>query len=281
MRSVDDFKPKKDFLICFDSDGCVMNTMEIKHSLCFAPCMIHQWNLAHLSEEITERWKEINLYTITRGINRYRGLALALTEIDRKYGQIKGVDKLREWAESSPELSDRAIEKEIQRHPDQIIFQKAREWSREVNRAVDALPDEKKLPFPFSREALELAHMRADIAIVSAANPDAVVEEWETQGFLWYVDVIMSQRDGKKPICIKKLCDRGYEKSRVLMCGDSEGDLLAARDNGVYFYPILARREEESFRRFISEGMKKFFAGEYGGEYQERLIAEFDNNLGE
>lgn len=280
MKRIDQFKPKQEFLVCFDSDGCVMNTMEIKHSLCFAPCLIREWNLSHLSEEITSRWKEINLYTITRGINRYRGLALMLTEINRKYGNIKGVDRLNEWVNATDELSDRALEEEINPHPDEIIFQKALEWSRDVNRTIDSLPGEKKLPFPLSREALELSHRGADLAVVSAANREAIVEEWEMHGFLGYVDVILSQSDGKKAACLKRLSEMGYEKGRVLMCGDSEGDLMAARECGVYFYPILARREEESFQGFISEGLQRFFAGEFGGEYQDRLIFDFYKNLG-
>ena len=28
---------KKDYLLCIDSDGCVMDSMDIKHKNCFAP----------------------------------------------------------------------------------------------------------------------------------------------------------------------------------------------------------------------------------------------------
>ena len=45
MNSLEKFKKKKDFLICIDSDGCAMDTMDIKHIKCFGPCMINQWNL--------------------------------------------------------------------------------------------------------------------------------------------------------------------------------------------------------------------------------------------
>ncbi len=31
----DNFKKKHDLLICVDSDGCAMNTMDIKHFTCF------------------------------------------------------------------------------------------------------------------------------------------------------------------------------------------------------------------------------------------------------
>ena len=31
------FNKSKDFLICVDSDGCIMDTMDIKHFKCFGP----------------------------------------------------------------------------------------------------------------------------------------------------------------------------------------------------------------------------------------------------
>lgn len=31
------FAKTKDFLICIDSDGCAMDTMDIKHFRCFGP----------------------------------------------------------------------------------------------------------------------------------------------------------------------------------------------------------------------------------------------------
>ena len=51
----------------------------------------------------------INLYSATRGINRFKGLAMALREIDRQYMSIDGVDQLCAWAESAGELSNAAV----------------------------------------------------------------------------------------------------------------------------------------------------------------------------
>lgn len=34
------FHPSCDFLICIDSDGCAIDTMNIKHIRCFGPCFI-------------------------------------------------------------------------------------------------------------------------------------------------------------------------------------------------------------------------------------------------
>lgn len=83
----------KNFLICIDSDGCAVDSMEIKHRRCFGPCMIETWHLEKWQDEILNRWNEINLYTKTRGINRFLGLELMLTEINDSYTRIDGLEE--------------------------------------------------------------------------------------------------------------------------------------------------------------------------------------------
>ena len=67
----DSFTKKKEFLVCIDSDGCAMDTMNSKHFYCFGPCMIEEWDLLPWKDEVQRRWNEVNLYTMTRGINRF------------------------------------------------------------------------------------------------------------------------------------------------------------------------------------------------------------------
>ena len=281
MKSFSEYKKSKDFLVCVDSDGCAMDTMDIKHFNCFGPCMIEEWELSQWRDEILDRWNEINLYTITRGINRFKGLALALSEIDKKYCKIEGIDALVNWAEKANELSNSALKSIIAERPEEKIFAKALSWSIAVNEAITALPEESKLPFPMAREALEYAHSHADVAIVSSANLGAVLEEWEQHGLLNHVDVVMSQNDGSKSYCISQLIKKGYAENNVIMCGDAPGDLSAAEKNGVYFYPILVRSEKESWEEFISKGLQKLLDGSYGENYQDSKKREFYKNLGE
>lgn len=281
MKTFSEFERKRDFLVCVDSDGCAMDTMDVKHFRCFGPCIVEEWSLSEWSEEILRRWNEVNLYTITRGINRFKGLALALCEINEKYCRIDGAQELKAWTESAPELSNGALEELIGKGGCHHIFKKALSWSRSVNEAINRLPDDAKLPFPMVKEALELAHRYADVAIVSSANLGAVLEEWEMYGLLDHVDVVMSQNDGSKAYCIGKLLELGYINKKVVMCGDAPGDLSAAEKNGVYFYPILVRSEKASWEEFISEGMERLLDGSLGGEYQEKKINEFYKNLGE
>ena len=51
----DSFERKHDFLICVDSDGCAMDTMDIKHFRCFGPCMIEVWGLHAHEQELLAR----------------------------------------------------------------------------------------------------------------------------------------------------------------------------------------------------------------------------------
>lgn len=276
--TVENYKKKKDFLLCVDSDGCAMDTMDIKHFKCFGPCMVEEWELEEWKDAILTRWNEINLYTMTRGINRFKGLAMALKEIDAQYTKIEGIELLCKWVEESNELSNAAVSREIE-HCDNIVFKKTLSWSQKVNEAINQLPFEVKKPFEGVKEALEYAHQYVDIAIVSSANYEAVIEEWELYGLLDYVDIVMSQNVGSKAFCIQEMLKKGYDKDKVLMTGDAPGDFDAAKKNDVFYYPILVRKEKESWDEFVTTAISKLLNGEYSGAYQQQKIEEFLNNL--
>ncbi len=280
VGSVSDFEKRRDYLICVDSDGCAMDTMDIKHFRCFGPCMVREWALEKWEREILERWNEINLYTMTRGINRFKGLAMALAEINERYTAIKDIDILAGWVETSPELSNNALQKAIEEQPDCVSLRKALSWSKAVNESITALPDDCKVPFPLAKEALAFAHERADVAIVSSANLDAVLEEWERFGLLEHTDIVLAQNAGSKAFCIGELLKKGYAPQNVLMCGDAPGDMDAARKNGVFYYPILVRHEKESWQEFISEAFDRLINKTYGGDYENKKTLEFLENLG-
>ena len=279
MSTLSTFRRTKDYLVCVDSDGCAMDTMDIKHITCFGPCMVTEWSLQPWQEPILARWNEINLYSLTRGINRFKGLALALQEIGARDTPIDGIDALTEWVESSPELSNDALTRAIADGGDPIL-QKALNWSRAVNEHIHALPEEDIKPYAGAREALAYAHQRADVAIVSSANREAVLAEWERHGLLEHTDVVLTQNDGSKAYGISQLLKQGYDPARVLMCGDAPGDLQAAQNNGVLYYPILVRRETASWQEFVAEGFDRLISGDYVGAYQEQKRTEFIQNLG-
>ena len=277
---LDNFNKKKDFLICIDSDGCAIDTMNVKHIKCFGPCMVAEWNLEEWKEPILERWNEINLYKLTRGINRFKGLAIALKEIDEKYILIEGLDEFLRWTEETKELSNESLEFEVEKEKENsICLKKALEWSRLVNKSIDLLSDDEKCPFEGVKEATILAKKVADIAIVSSANEKAVLDEWNKYDLLKNVDIVLTQNIGSKSYCIKKLSEKGYSKNNVLMVGDALGDLKAAKDNEVLYYPIIVRKEKESWIRFSKEALERFISNSYYGSYQDKVIEEFKENL--
>lgn len=273
-----DYKKKKDYLICVDSDGCAMDTMDIKHIKCFGPCMVEEWELSEWKDAILTRWNDINLYTMTRGINRFKGLAKALSEIDKSYKKIEDIGILERWVEESDELSNPALERAIAVN-DSIILKKALSWSKSVNENINALPFEEKKPFVGVKEGLEYAHGFADIAIVSSANLQAVLEEWELYGLLDHVDIIMAQDVGSKAFCIGEMLKKGYKKENVVMTGDAPGDFDAAKKNGVFYFPILVRKEKDSWEEFKNVAVKKLMNKSFGGDYQEEKIMQFLDNL--
>lgn len=283
MSVFDTFEKKHDYLVCVDSDGCAMDTMNCKHIHCFGPCMVNEWALEQWEAPVLRRWNEINLFQMTRGINRFKGLAIALREIDSKYTPIIGVQTLAKWAETAPALSNDglavaiAAAQEADDHDGAVCLRKALQWSVAVNEAITMLPEELKKPFPGAREGLTAAAQFADIAVVSSANRDAVEEEWEKYGLLAHTDILLAQDCGSKAHCIRKMLEYGYATDHVLMVGDAPGDCAAAQENGVWFYPILVTWEEESWNALISEALPLLLSGRYGTCQAEKQQVFVDN----
>lgn len=282
MSIFDTFEKKHEYLVCVDSDGCVMDTMNCKHFRCFGPCMVDEWGLDPWREEILERWNEINLFSMTRGINRFKGLAMALGEINEKYTPIPGVAALQHWADTAPALSNDGAAKAAEEATDpeaKLILTKALSWSKAVNAAIGKLPEEVKIPYDGAKEGLAAAHSFADVAMVSSANRDAVEEEWGKFGLLEHTDIVLAQDVGSKAACIAAMLRFGYDPKKVLMVGDAPGDSDAAEKNGVYYYPILVGHEKESWDEAIAVAFGKLQSGDYAA-YGAQKKQDFLHNLG-
>lgn len=276
-EDIKEFRKTRDFLICIDSDGCVMDTMDVKHMRCFGPCLVYEWDLGEYREEIIRLWRKVNLLSVSRGVNRFQGLAQVLKNIHENYTQVEGLEGYLGWAGSAQELSDKSLEEAYEKTGN-ICMKKAMDWSRLVNQSMAMVSDTKKPPFEGTEDALRLAREQADIVILTAANRQEINKEWEVFELAQYTDLLMSQENGRKEDCLRKLLEKGYEKDHVLMIGDAPADMAAAQAAGVFFYPILAYQERESWENF-SEALDHFTNEDYAGSYQEERIKEFQENL--
>ena len=279
-----DFQPKHDFFIGIDSDGCVFDSMEIKHKECFAPMFVKHHNLQAVSKYAREVWDFVNLYSKTRGANRFPALTRALNLLrDRPEVQARNVNvpsypALDEWMERETKLGNATLAAEVEGGNEGLAHIKV--WSDGVNEQVTDIVHGVP-PFPLLRQTLEKALGQADMMVISQTPCDALEREWAEHDISKFVEIIAGQEMGTKTEHLKFAAVDNYAVEKILMIGDAPGDHKAAKANGVLFFPILPGREEDSWERLHGEALDRFFAGTYAGEYEEKLFAEFDGCLPE
>lgn len=130
--SLDGFIPRHSYLICFDSDGTVMDTMAVKHSRCLCPALIEVWGLNAWEQPVAKLWHDVNLYQITRGVNRFKALALVLRAVNDQYTPINGLSDLEAWVSSGTTLSGDALGP-MARSSDSEMLKKTFRWTETVN----------------------------------------------------------------------------------------------------------------------------------------------------
>ena len=278
-------KPTKDFFIAIDSDGCAFDTMEIKHKECFIPNIVNHWELQAVSKYARAAAEFVNLYSKWRGINRFPALTMVFdllsewVKVQERGVKMPDVPNLRRWIETESKLGNPALQAYCDNH-DEPDMHLARKWSQAVNASVADIVRGVP-PFPHVRESLEKGREIADILVCSATPGEALVREWAEHGVDVYPFAIAGQELGKKSEHIAMAAGGKYDPSHMLMIGDAEGDLKAAKANGALFFPINPGNEEASWKRFHDEAMDKFVAGDYAGAYEASLIAEFKTYLPE
>lgn len=275
--------PQHEFLIGVDSDGCVFDSMELKHKECFIPTIINLYNLQAVSKYARETAEFINLYSCHRGINRFPGLVLTLEmltqrpEVLARGVKIEVPATLAEWCRTETRLGNPALTARI-KETGNAELQKALDWSIAVNRAIDdmvrAVP-----PFPLVRECLEAMNTRADVLVCSATPSAALEKEWDEHQIAKYVVKICGQEIGSKKEILANA--KKYGPQKTLMIGDAPGDYQAAKTNACLFYPINPGAEEASWERLHQEGLRRFFEGTFAGKFQESILAEFQALLPE
>lgn len=279
-----DFKPAKEFFIGIDSDGCVFDSMEIKHKECFTPMFIKHFHLQPVSKYAREVWDFVNLYSKTRGVNRFPALARALNllrtrpQVIARNVTVADVTALEAWIARENKLTNSTLKREVEsgNKPLEQVYQ----WSLAVNEMVEDIV-EGVPPFPLFRESLLKMASNADIIVCSQTPTDALIREWTEHGIRAHVRFTAGQELGTKAEHIKFAAAGKYAPEKMLMIGDAPGDLKAAKANNALFYPINPGNEEKSWERFHNEALDKFFAGKYAGDYEKELVKEFDACLPE
>ena len=172
-NALTDFTKKREFLVCMDSDGCVMNTVRIKHTTVMCPELIRVFALDEQADFITAAWDEINLHTITRGISRFESVRLVFDRLKNRGIEIPGSEDIAAWVDTATELSTASLQRELQK-TGSLALRKLQEWNNACNRRIQALEPTFE-PFPGVEESLRQLHAVADVAVVSAANGVAFV----------------------------------------------------------------------------------------------------------
>ncbi|MDO5579867.1 MAG: HAD family hydrolase [Planctomycetia bacterium] len=277
-----DFTPKHDYFVGIDSDGCAFDTMELKHKECFAPNTIYHWHLQSISKYAREAIEFVNLYSKSRGINRFPALIEVLQwlqkrpEVKARGVKIEIPQEVVEWMNKETKLGNITLAEKVKETNDPVL-KKTLAWSIEVNETIDKIVGEGVPPFPFVRESLQKFEGKADIMVVSATPQAALVKEWDNQGLLPFVQAICGQEAGTKKESLQ--WSKKYPANHTLMIGDAPGDYKAAVANNALFFPINPGAEEKSWERFFNEGIGRFLGNSFAGDYQQELLADFDTHL--
>jgi len=276
-------EPQQKFLVGIDSDGCAFDTMEIKHKECFIPNIINHYNLQAVSKYAREAAEFVNLYSKSRGINRFPALIEALDwlgrrpEVRAREIAIRVPPGLVAWIGRETKLANPALKREVEATGDADLRQ-ALAWSEAVNESIAGMVRGVP-PFPFVRQCLEKLQGKADVLVVSATPNEALEREWQEHDIAGFTRAICGQEIGTKKETLAAA--RRYPAGHTLMIGDAPGDYQAARANDALFFPITPGGEDASWQRLFEEGLDRFFAGKFAGDYQQQLLAEFDKRLPE
>jgi len=278
-----EFNPKRPFFVGIDSDGCAFDAMELKHKECFTPTIIKGWGLQPVSKFARETCEYVNLYSKTRGVNRWIALVQVFDllrerpEVIARKAHIPKGGKIKEFIASGFPLSHQGLVAYAAQHPDPELEQ-AVAWSKSVDSAIEDMVRGAP-PFPYVRASLQKMQGKVDLSVVSATPVAALKREWQEHDLARYMDVIAGQEMGTKKQHLQFAAKGKYPDDHILLIGDAPGDRDAAHAVNALYYPINPGREEASWQRFHDEALERFLDGTYAGVYEAALVAEFEKLL--
>lgn len=271
-------------LVCIDSDGTVFETMELKHKECFCPAFIGAWDLQAVSRYAREVWEYVNLYSLTRGFNRFAALIRAL-ELLGTYPEalargytVPDLTKLKAWAERTPSMSRGSLAEALRDTPGDDAMERTLRWTDAVEASLAVLA--KNIPpLPGAVKAMRELGGFCDIMVVSTAPHDRLTGEWQRGGIDGIPALITGHEYGSKAVCIREAMRLGgYDTEHTVKIGDAPADHKAAEENGVLFIPVIPGDEDGSWTRILERDIPLLREGRYREEMPER-VAAFENTL--
>ncbi len=278
-------QPDHEFFIGIDSDGCVFDSMEVKQKEFFIPNALKYFDLFAVSKILRETWEFVNLYSVYRGGNRFTSIIRVFELLSENPGLIKSgiklpdMTSLKKWVKSETKLGNATLRKYFESNYDPDL-EKVLIWSESVNKEISQWLH-KIPPFPFALKAIKAISSLADLIIVSQTPLEALEREWEEHDLKKYIKAIAGQEHGTKTEHILMAAKGKYPDNKILMIGDAIGDLDAAINNGILYYPVIPGDEDKSWENFLNTGFERFITGHYAGRYEKSLLKEFRKYLPE
>jgi len=276
-------KPSHEFFIGIDSDGCVFDSMGVKQKEFFIPNALKYFDLFAISNIVRETWEFVNLYSVYRGGNRFTSV-IKVFELLNERKEIKDtgfklpdLTSLKEWVKKETKLGNATLRKYFESNYSRDL-EKVVLWTEAVNEDINKwlrnIP-----PFPNAVTSIKEITTLADLIIVSQTPLEALDREWDEHNLKKYISAIAGQEHGTKTEHIAMAAKNKYADNKILMIGDAKGDLDAAINNNIFFFPIIPGREDKSWEKFHNEGLARFINGTFTGIYEESLMKEFREYL--
>ncbi len=143
-----DFRPKHEFFVGIDSDGCAFDTMGIKQRECFCPWLIACFGLQPVAQAARECKDFADLFSKTRGGNRHKTAKRIISELLPSHPMPKARDftvpqypHYFAWVDNPNSLlSNEGLEKAVKEASDPNAkkeLELALAWSERVNWAIE------------------------------------------------------------------------------------------------------------------------------------------------
>lgn len=273
-----DFQKTEDYLVLLDLDGTIADILDAKHKLCFGPSLVEIWNLYEYEDDIIEKWKQMNLYSLNRGINRYYALLKILLYVNEKYVKIYGLDEFSNWISESTDLTEENLKAKYEQTGERI-FLNALEFSKLAFEKMSVIEKERLKSFEKGVEVVKNLSKDCDILAYTDLDINKAhrfLKDYEIDDC---IKDVKEKREVLNTDFINKLAYLDYNRNQIILIGDGIEDYSFSKNAEILFYPILVKNENRSWSDFEQEAKKRFLICDYEGKYQQIVNKEFLRNV--